>query len=401
MVILTFSVEIMPVNRRSAGFSLVELSVVIAIIGVILGLAISGFSAFVKNTTLSSTREKQVAIKDTLISYLRANGRLPCPDTGPPGSTGISTTSLPDGIENRVTPGNATMDCQNNGVGIVPYATLGLPRESAIDAWGNYFTYVVSNNFSPENPTATPPIQATPLRDWVKSATFRTGNFGDIEVLDDSASSLQAAALLISYGPNGAGAWTTKGSLIDSAGIGANEGANAGGCPRDATSGLKRCYKREFTDNSEATGGAFDDVVYVITPDLLLAPLYAQAVKYPPEADFWRQCSDIKDTLAKAGFANRTVVPGVPSAPPYTTQPYVSYKVTVVDPDAATSLTDPFGPPIPCPTSTTDITSSSLPRTLCTFRSKGPNALPAYTDDDLACTITVGDLQLIFAKTGF
>ncbi len=386
----------MPVNRRSAGFSLVELSVVIAIIGAVLGMVISGFAAFVKNTTFSSTREKQVAIRDTLISYLRANGRIPCPDTGPPGSTGISTTSLPDGLENR------TGDC-TSVVGVVPYATLGLPRESAIDAWGNYFTYVVSNNFSPVNITATPPIRATPLRDWVKSATFRTGNLGDIEVLDDLGSQLQAVALLISYGQNGAGAWTTKGSLIDSAGIGANEGDNAGGCPRDATSGLKRCYKREFTDNSAAPGGAFDDAVYVITADMLLAPLYTQGVYYPPEADFPRQCSNIKDAFAKAGFANRTVVPGVPSVPPYTTQPYVSYTVTVVNPDAATSLTDPFGLTFACPASTTVITSSSAPGTsLCTITSLGRDGvLGGATPDDLTCTITVGDLQLIFAKTGF
>ncbi len=370
----------MPVNRRSAGFSLVELSVVIVIIGAIMGMVISSFSAFFKNTALSSTREKQVAIKDTLISYLRANKRLPCPDIGPPASTGISTTSLPDGLENRVTPDNATTNCQNNGVGVVPYATLGLPRESAIDAWGNYFTYVVSNDASPPSP-----LQPIPLRDWVKSATFRTGNLGDIEVLDDSASSLQATALLISYGLNALGAWTTKGSLIDSTGIGTNEGANAGGCPRNVTSGLKRCYKREFTDNSAATGGAFDDVVYVITPDLLLAPLYTQGVYYPPEADFLRQCSAIKDQIITSGMQKTSG-----------SSPDIKYR-----PDVPVYLEDPYGATTYSPTVKPPggIKANTNPGTVFTYTSKGRDGISG--NDDLLCTITVGDLQAAFIKIGF
>ena len=377
-------------SSRHRGFSLVELSVVIVIIGMILGMVVSSFSAFVKNSAQAATREKQVAIKDTLISYLRANGRLPCPDIGPRMSTGISTTSKPDGIENRTgdtatvtdTVTNCTSTVATIAVGVVPYATLGLPRETVVDAWGNYFTYVVSNN---QTPVPVALLLSNPPRDWVKSATFRTGNLGDIEVLDDFSSSLNAVALLISHGPNGAGAWTTKGSSIDSTGAGDNEANyNASGCPRFAASGLRRCYKREFTDNSSATGGAFDDVVYVVTPDVLLAPLYVQSAKDSPQADFRNQCSAIRDALVLAGLAARTISPVA-----YT----VTYSPTLTDPYSTTPLICSYSAAVQMSTP-----ASTDP--VCSFVSKGPDGLSG-TPDDLTCNITVGDLRSVFAKTGF
>ena len=57
------------------------------------------------------------------------NGLIPCPDTDSP----------PDGFSNGTAVCTAT-------TGVVPWLTMGLSQDDAIDSFGNYFTYVVSGN---------------------------------------------------------------------------------------------------------------------------------------------------------------------------------------------------------------------------------------------------------------
>lgn len=107
-------------------------------------------------------------------------------------------TNLRDGVENRMNdlPLDVTSNCRASA-GTVPYMTLGLPREAALDHWGNFFTYVVSNNNAPY-----------PTRDWMIAENFRTGAAGDIRVLDDAGAETRAVVLIVSHGTNAAGAIT-------------------------------------------------------------------------------------------------------------------------------------------------------------------------------------------------
>ncbi len=74
------------------GFSLVELSVVLVIIGLILGAGITIWRSSIGSARLSTTKTNLDNIKNSVINFAMANGRLPCPDTSiaPPNNTGQS-----------------------------------------------------------------------------------------------------------------------------------------------------------------------------------------------------------------------------------------------------------------------------------------------------------------------
>ena len=117
------------------GFSLVELSIVVLVIGIVLTMGIGAWTANLENQAHAATTQRQAAIKEALTGYLRRNSRLPCPDTN---------FTAPDGVENRTTAGDPTTAC-SAAFGVIPYMTLGLARDAARDGWGNIFSYHVSN----------------------------------------------------------------------------------------------------------------------------------------------------------------------------------------------------------------------------------------------------------------
>src|SRR5258706_12848678 len=150
-------------NRKPAksqhGFSLVELAVVVFIIGIILTMGVGALSAARENTASSSTAQKQNAIKEALIGYLRRNSRLPCPDTN---------FTAPDGIENRATAGDPATACSSR-FGLGPYVTLGVGREAVQGGWGKFFSYHVANT-------------AGANTDWTITTSFPAGNTGNVTV---------------------------------------------------------------------------------------------------------------------------------------------------------------------------------------------------------------------------
>lgn len=250
-------------RHAESGFSLVELAVVTLIISIFLTIGLSAMNAVRENTALSATNAKQAAIKEVLIGYLRRNSRLPCPDTEP------VALAAPDGIENRATAGNPATACSST-FGTIPYVTLGISRDAAQDGWGNLFSYHISNT-------------AGANTDWTITANFRLGNNGVITVNDrtsDAAApttiSTTIAAVIVSHGPNGFGAYKIGGTRNALAAVGTDE--------RNNTDGDTTYYRRSTTtdDASWPTKGAFDDVVLSLTQDDLLAPLFKDgSIKSP------------------------------------------------------------------------------------------------------------------------
>lgn len=259
-----------PMRKRSQnGFTLIEMAVVVVIIGILMaaGLKVAGVQR--DAAAYSATRTKQEAIKQALINYLRNNRRLPCPDSrvgwGNDGAA-FAIGSAPDGIENRADAGanpiNPAVGCDAR-VGVLPWATLGLARDAALDGFGNFFTYFVSA------PVAT-------ANDWNITANFRSGLLGGITRQErfDNAPALNpvapdAVVAVVSHGKNGLGAFTTKGSqnvmpLVANA-LFVDEGENANG---DAV-----YIQRDTNNDPAANGGVYDDVVMMLTPDDLISPL--------------------------------------------------------------------------------------------------------------------------------
>lgn len=187
----------LPKHPQNAGFTLVEMAIVVTIMAVLMTLGITTAMNLLRSSQLNTTKERQSYVRDALTAYFMTNHRFPCPDNG--GAT------VRDGVEDRAVLGVVTSNCVVN-FGTVPFATLGIARSQAVDAYGNFMSYRVDN-----------------LNGWHLSATFPVSP-GVCPVLPLPATAVSvysaptlieanalagggAAVVLISHGPNGSGAW--------------------------------------------------------------------------------------------------------------------------------------------------------------------------------------------------
>jgi prepilin-type N-terminal cleavage/methylation domain-containing protein len=266
---------VVPSRRmKNAGFTLAEMAIVILIMGIALSMGLKMVTANLDNSAFSETKSKQERIKIALIGFLRTNGRLPCPDrdliatnTGQEPAPPLLCTGLTEGY------------------GIVPWAALGVSRDTVIDGWGNYFTYAVANASVAAPAAPNPPSRHVnnnqnwttrvgfDIRSLVPTTAAVTG-FQTLLIQNRDAlpgpttESFTAVVVLLSHGKNGFGAKTTKvsarnpGALLD-------EAANA-------TVGTTTFIRRPMTDNVAAAGGVYDDVLAYMTPQDLLQPLISE-----------------------------------------------------------------------------------------------------------------------------
>jgi type II secretory pathway pseudopilin PulG len=400
------------------GFSLVEMAVVTLLVGIFLTMGLAAFKASQDAQAVSQTLSKQSAIKDALIGYLRRNGRLPCADVN---------FTAPDGVENRSTAGDPTTACattpSNARFGLVPYATLGLARDAAVDGWGNFFSYQVSNafpteDFNPGTPSYNTPIPA-PYRDWTLTANLRSGNIGELTVNDRDATgtvfatATNVVAVIVSHGPNGFGAYTIAGSR-NTLPSGADELENTNGGTDTVF------FRRVATTDDAATGGAFDDRVMFLTADDLLGPLFKDGSRKPPAAQLGDTFQKLKYAVGKyalataAGYGNSSCT-GSGATPACRLIPYADYYYgdgflnsglydggfpwgSIAGLVAADTV-DPWGRPIRYTVNTTSLTlngiGSNAPAgasTAYTLQSFGPDRTPG-SGDDLFITVMVSDLR--------
>jgi len=114
--------------RFNKGFSLVELMVVLAILGLVFVGFSSSLGSFNHSSSIEESKGTQANIKKQLLNFVVVNKYLPCPDT-----TG-------DGQENR----NGSR-CSAD-IGGVPHRNLGLEDEDVQDDWGNPIRYAVNTD---------------------------------------------------------------------------------------------------------------------------------------------------------------------------------------------------------------------------------------------------------------
>lgn len=107
--------------RRARGFTLVEAALVLVILGLALAVAVPLLTSYTKMTRARATRDNLRSLRESLLGYLLARGRLPAADADG------------DGLED---PGAFT--------GTVPWRTLGVPRAQARDALGVAIRYDVA-----------------------------------------------------------------------------------------------------------------------------------------------------------------------------------------------------------------------------------------------------------------
>ena len=120
-----------------SGFSLTELAIVLVIVSLLVGGLLIPFGAQNDARMVAETQKTLNDIREALVGYAAAHGRLPCPTT----SAGTSGTEAFSG-----TVGASA--CSNSYDGYVPGQTLGIgPTDTTgipIDAWGNKIRYAVT-----------------------------------------------------------------------------------------------------------------------------------------------------------------------------------------------------------------------------------------------------------------
>lgn len=129
---------------HAAGFTLVELSIVLLIVALLLGGLLPTISSQMERQRRNETRKQIDEIKETLIGYAIINGTLPCP------STQSDPANANYGVADATCSANATAE------GYLPWKTLGVAetdawgskRNGASSPWTGYWRYRAYRNFS-------------------------------------------------------------------------------------------------------------------------------------------------------------------------------------------------------------------------------------------------------------
>jgi prepilin-type N-terminal cleavage/methylation domain-containing protein len=177
-------------NLRTWGFTLVELAVVLAIIGLVLGALMVPLSTQIDQNRINETQKQLDVIREALLGFAVANGRLPCPAT-----PGTANTVAGAGTEARAA-GACTLA---GSEGVLPWATLGI---SETDAWQGRFTYRVTPAFADDAPAGA-------------LSTFTLTDNGNITINNGTVDiATLIPAVVVSHGKNGAGAYRTDGTRV-------------------------------------------------------------------------------------------------------------------------------------------------------------------------------------------
>lgn len=160
---MEFLPNLRPRSRRDAGFTLIEIVVVLVIFSVIVGMAavITRGVAAAQKRSLTATR--LATVDAALVQYVLQQKRLPCPADGR-----LESSNNNAGVETPPAGGGCTASQQ---YGVVPWRALALTEDEATDGWGRRLTYRVfpalgiaswGMDMSSCDPAGTEAVQPTP-----------------------------------------------------------------------------------------------------------------------------------------------------------------------------------------------------------------------------------------------
>ena len=161
--------------RKHAGFTLVEMAIVLVILGFVLGALLLPLQAQRSQVALAQTNATLEAAKLALLGYAQQQGRLPCP------ANAVSFgRELPLGGTDNTPANPLTATCAAQS-GFLPAAMLGIqPTDAqgyAIDAWNNRIRYAITADES----SLRDPVGATATCGGDAAPDFTTtGNMAEV-----------------------------------------------------------------------------------------------------------------------------------------------------------------------------------------------------------------------------
>ncbi|MCB1563669.1 MAG: type II secretion system protein [Alphaproteobacteria bacterium] len=191
--------------HRESGFSLIELSIVLMIAGIIFAGFISFYEMRIRSQRQQATQENMAAVQIAIHDFLSQHSRLPCPARTdlPPQSAdyGIEqpcteTSPPPEGIITTYTPDNEKVS-----IGAVPVRTLGIADSFAQDGWKGRMSYAVTTELAKEG----------------RPSGMNISMQGVIRILGAEKTDIlvpPALYTLISHGPSGTGALGASGRRL-------------------------------------------------------------------------------------------------------------------------------------------------------------------------------------------
>ncbi|MGB4227527.1 MAG: type II secretion system protein [Candidatus Dechloromonas phosphoritropha] len=242
-------------QQRVRGFSLVELAIVLVIVALLTSGLLLGISAQRSATENTDAQRQLENIREALLGYAMANGRLPCPaDPSTPLSNGGGGEAincltpgcpLPPGAP-AGTPADNTCSLE---FGVLPSRTLGVTEA---DPWGNRLTYFAGLEFSR-------PLSWDEIKSGRRSRfSLETDGRAKIEDGANHPVASNLPAVIVSHGSRAAGAWQPTGKQLPGATGDELENANA-----------------TLLFISRTPSDTFDDLVMWISPSILKAKMVA------------------------------------------------------------------------------------------------------------------------------
>lgn len=244
------------------GFSLTELAVVLAIVGVLLGGLMYTLFAQYEQQAWNETQQRLEAAREAVLGFAVANGRLPCP---------ARAGALADEVR------DAQGECRD-GAGEVYYSGL-LPARAighqpvdadgfAVDAWGNRMRYAVA-----------------------KSVTGCTGSpalphFTHATNLKSNGVTCQPSDLVVCKSASGATGTTcgpsnnvlTNQNVVAAIVWSTGKAPGAGGTDENANLNGDAVFVSRPPSPSGAAGGAFDDMLVWIPSGVFYGRLISAGV---------------------------------------------------------------------------------------------------------------------------
>ena len=262
-----------------SGFSLVEMAVVLAIVGLLLAGLLLPLGAQIEQQQMNETQRRLEMARDALVGFAVSNRRLPCPATLT--TSGIETTP------SATSPGLGT--CTNALTGYLPAVTLGLQpvdpnTKLFLDSWGNPIRYAITDfalTF-----TSTGGTVYTLLRPFTYTDGIRTVYNGHVSGLSALAPDLRVCSMyagttstrvsIVGSPPNGkCGATTTaedNALIANAVAVIFSTGKNTptGGTGLDERANIQG--DRAFASHTPTptgtslAGGEFDDILLWLSP---------------------------------------------------------------------------------------------------------------------------------------
>ena len=244
-------------RARQRGVSLVELAIGLLILALVIGGLLVPLASQVEQGRVSQTQRQLDEIREAVIGFALANGRLPCP-----------ASAASNGVESP--PGGGA--CTNPWNGFIPAVTLGLSQVDAqgyaVDAWGlaqNRVRYAVTTANAAAFTTA-----------GQMRATGMAGLASDLRVCAAGAGITGAG----NAANCGAGDVLSQNAVVVIYSVGAN--AASGGTsadevqnPNPNSTNSDRAFVSRVRGAPGAAAAEFDDLVTWLSPSILYARLVA------------------------------------------------------------------------------------------------------------------------------